>query len=158
MFVAPLDNPVFLTYKLLGILQHHAVLAKSATGFGVETELTVLMLDDLALALIPGEIFPELVLGGSYGDANPLGENPRPLQEIAGEYGVDEMLIVGLANDELGYIVPPSDFLLNEEHPYLQRTMDRKGEDHYEETNSVGPACASCVAQAFEAALDELLP
>ena len=41
------------------------------------------------------------------------------------------MLIAGLANDEIGYIVPPSDFLLNEELPYLERTMDYKCEDHY---------------------------
>ena len=156
-FVVPLDNPVFLTYKLLGILNHSAVFAESKTGFGVSTELSVLMLDDLALALIPGEIFPELVLGGSYGDANPSGENPRPLREIAEERGVSELLIVGLANDELGYIIPPSDFLLNEESPYLKRTMDKKGEDHYEETNSVGPACAPAIARAFEASLDAVL-
>ena len=68
------------------------------------------------------------------------------------------MLIVGLANDELGYIVPPSDFLVNEQRPYLDRTMDARGEDHYEETNSVGPACAACVASAFEAALSQLFP
>lgn len=157
-FVVPLDNTVFLTYKLLGILNHRMVFSKSRTGFGTETELSVLMLDDLALALIPGEIFPELVLGGPYGDANPSGENPRALREIAAERGVGDLLIVGLANDELGYIIPPSDFLVNEKYPYLQRTMDAKGEDHYEETNSVGPACAPAIASAFEAAFGELVP
>lgn len=157
-FVVPLDNTVFLFYKFLGVLNQRAVPADSATGRGVETELNVLLLDDLALALIPGEIFPELVVGGPYGDANPAGVNPRALRDIAREHGVEDLLIVGLANDELGYIVPPSDFLLNPEQPYLQRTRDARGEDHYEETNSVGPACAECVARAFAAALDRLFP
>lgn len=155
-FVVPLDNPAFLMYKQLGILNNQAVEAESATGYGVQTELSVWKLGELAMTLIPGEIFPELVSGSAYGDANPSGVNPRPLAQIAQENGLSEMLIIGLANDELGYIVPPSDFLLNKENPYLDRTMDSKGEDHYEETNSVGPDCAALVAAAFETAVKEL--
>lgn len=156
VFTVPLDNTAFMLYKLLGILGSKAVPAESATGYAVESELAVLMLDDLAVTMIPGEIFPELVLGGKYGDANPDGVNPRPLAEIAAEHAIDEMLVIGLCNDELGYIVPPSDFLLNEDAPYLSRTNDYKGEDHYEETNSVGPACAQAIADAFEAAVQAL--
>ena len=66
------------------------------------------------------------------------------------------MLVVGLCNDELGYIVPPSDFLVNPGAPYIERIRDARGEDHYEETNSVGPACAKCIADAFESALKKL--
>lgn len=152
-FTVPLDNPVFALYKTLGILNHQAVKGESATGYAVKTELSVVMLGDVALAMIPGEIFPELVQGGSYGDTNPEGVNPTPLQKIAQDLGVHNLLIVGLANDELGYIVPPSDFLLNEDRPYLERTKDKYGEDHYEETNSVGPGCACAVAEAFRTAL-----
>ena len=148
-FVVPLDNPVFLTYKALGILNNSAEPCQSATGLGVKTELTLLKFDGLTVAFIPGEIFPELVNGEAYGDANPEGVNPKPLRDIATEYGLGQLLIVGLANDELGYIVPPSDFLLNENTPYWSRTMDKRGEDHYEETNSVGPDCASRLADAF---------
>lgn len=155
-FVVPLDNPAFLLYKTLGILNNKAVPAQSATGYGVETELSILLLDDLAIAMIPGEIFPELVSGAAYGDANPEGINPRPLLEMAQENGISQLLIVGLANDEVGYIVPPSDFLLNDELPYIDKTMDYKGENHYEETNSVGPLCAQAIADAFENALKQL--
>jgi len=155
-FTVPLDNPAFLMYKFLGILNNQAVPAQSATGYGVKTELTVLKLGNLALTLIPGEIFPELVYGGAYGDANPEGVNPRPLRETAQEYGMEEMLIVGLANDEVGYIVPPSDFLVHEKLPYLEKTMDYKRENHYEETNSVGPGCAAAISEAFERAVRKL--
>ena len=72
-----------------------------------------------------------------------------PLKEIAASYGAENLLILGLANDELGYIVPPSDFLVNKTNPYLEKTMDLIGENHYEETNSVGPECAEVVAESF---------
>ncbi len=157
-FDVPLDNPVFLTYKLLGILNNKAVPGKSATGFCVQSELSMIMLDDVALLLIPGEIFPELVSGEAYGNSNPAGVNPRPLKDIAGEYGIDELLIIGLANDELGYIIPPSDFLLNDKLPYINRITDANGEDHYEETNSVGPACAGRIAEALDSVLKQLFP
>ncbi|MBR5383119.1 MAG: hypothetical protein IK133_04785 [Clostridia bacterium] len=156
IFTVPLDNPVFALYKMLGILGTKAVKADSVTGHGVETELAVLMLGDLAVALIPGEIFPELVLGGETGRMNPDGMNPRPLDQIAAENGIEQVVVVGLCNDELGYIVPPSDFLVNQKAPYIERIRDSLGEDHYEETNSVGPACAQCIADAFEAALKKL--
>ena len=151
-FTVALDNPVFLLYRLLGILNNRAVKAESATGYGVRTELSVLLLDGIGLCLMPGEIFPELVYGGSLQPEM----DPMPLVKMAEAYGVEQLLVVGLSNDEIGYIVQPSDFMINEQMPYLERILDIKGEDHYEETNSVGPECAQEVASAFEKALRAL--
>lgn len=155
-FSIPLDNPVFVTYKFLGILNNHAEKGTGATGYNVRTELCLLKLGDILIALIPGEIFPELVLGEQYARTVADAVNPEPLKDIAAKYGYETLLIIGLANDELGYIVPPSDFLLNEKLPYIERTRDGRGEDHYEETNSVGPECAVKIAEAFENALKKL--
>lgn len=156
-FTVPLDNNAFLYYQFLGILRCNAVKGESRTGYLVQSEMSLIQLDSVTLALIPGEIFPELVYGGRYGDAAPDSpENPAPLQETAFSHGAEQLLVVGLANDELGYIVPPSDFLVNETNPYLERTEDARGEDHYEETNSVGPECANAVAQTFERLLEAL--
>ena len=151
----PLDNTIFLYYKFLGILQNDVRQALTGTYY-LQTELTVLGLGDLALALLPGEIFPELVFGGEYQHYGTGGENPVPLQEIAAGYGVENLLIIGLCNDMLGYIVPPSDFLVSEEAPYLEDTEDPTGENHYEETNSLGIKTAAIIADAFEAALIKL--
>jgi hypothetical protein len=145
-----------VTYKLLGILNSKAFPGKSATGLCVQSELNLIMLDEIAVLLIPGEMFPELISGEAYGNANPSGVNPKPLKDIAREYGINELLIIGLANDELGYIIPPSDFLLNEKLPYVGRVTDTTGEDHYEETNSVGTACAGCIAEALDNVLKQL--
>lgn len=156
-FKLPLDNIGYILYRFLGILENEVHIDRSsATGYGTTSEMTVLQLGDLALCLMPGEIFPELVWGGEYGDANPDGKqdpngaaNPAPLADIAAQNGFEQLLVVGLANDELGYIVPPSDFLLNEEMPYLTDTNDYKHENHYEETNSVGPQTAVIIADVF---------
>jgi hypothetical protein len=105
------------------------------------------------LTLLPCEIFPELV----YGDDSLTEEDPTPLCDIASRYGVQQMLIVGLCNDELGYVVPPSDFLIADTLPYVNTVEDETGENHYEETNSLGPDTASCIAQAFEDCLSLLI-
>ncbi|MBQ6716661.1 MAG: hypothetical protein IJN21_09105 [Clostridia bacterium] len=155
-FSVPLDNPVFVTYKFLGILNNRSEKGEGQTGYNVKTELCLLQMGNVLIALLPGEIFPELVLGGMYARTIKDAVNPEPLRDIASRYGHDNLLIIGLANDELGYIVPPSDFLLNEKLPYIERTLDGRGEDHYEETNSVGPECANRIAEAFENALKNL--
>ena len=40
--------------------------------------------------------------------------------------------------------------------PYLDLTMDYKGENHYEETNSIGLRCASVILDTFETVLKEI--
>jgi hypothetical protein len=155
-FEVPMDNTGYLFYKFLGVLENEISKGDSDTGYMLHSEMTVLQLGDLLLALLPGEIFPELVWGGEAAQHNPEGENPMPLAEIAAEVGYDNLLVIGLANDELGYIVPPSDFLLNEEVPYLLKTMDDSGENHYEETNSVGEDCATKIAEIFEQLVNSL--
>ena len=136
-----LDNTIFLYYKFLGILDNHVT--RDVRGeYRLTTELSVIRLGDLTITLLPGEAFPEWVFG--------TGENT--LGAIAKAYGIGEMIVVGLANDEIGYIVPQEDFVLHEELPYFR---EAKG-DHYEETNSVGPDCAADLVEAFEEALKKL--
>lgn len=141
----PLENTLFLYYRFLGILQNDVRQSLAGTYY-LQTELTLLRLDGLVFALLPGEIFPELVSGTGYTD------DPQGLTEIAARYGVNQLLVAGLANDEIGYIVPPSDYVLDKELPYLREAEG----DHYEETNSVGRTCASDLAVAFEKALKAL--
>lgn len=156
-FTSPMDNPLYLYLKFLGVLENEVVKGDSDTGYLVVSSLSVLQLDTLTIACIPGEIFPELVYGGETVQNGNGGENPATLMEIAGEYGVDELLVIGLCNDELGYIVPPSDFLVDADTPYLTTIEDVTGENHYEETNSLGPATAGVIADAFATALAELM-
>lgn len=160
VFSIPLDNTAFMYYRFLGILDNTAIPCEdSGTGYALVSELSVITLGDYTLTLIPGEIFPELVYGGYFDDAtamSPENENPVPLVDIAAEHGFNNLLICGLANDELGYIVAPNDFLLSETAPFFDKIEDYKGENHYEETNSVGVHTAGRIAEAFEATLKAL--
>ena len=159
-FSIPLDNTAFMYYRFLGILDNTAIPDKtSGTGYALITELSVITLGDYTLTLIPGEIFPELVYGGYFDDTmatSPENENPEPLVEIAARFGFGNLLICGLANDEIGYIVTPNDFLLSETAPFFDKIDDHKGENHYEETNSLGLHTAYKIAEAFEATLKAL--
>ncbi len=147
----PLDNTFFFFAKFLGIIDNKISRGDSETGYLVQSELGVLRLGSVTLALIPGEIFPELVSGRGLGE-----RDPEALLSIAARYNADNLLVVGLCNDELGYIVPPSAYMVNDELPYLETVTDATGENHYEETNSVGKMTAECIAKAFERALQNL--
>ena len=118
----------------------------------LKSEMTYIDFGGLPMLMIPCELFPELAYGG-YLSAEESAEgkgpdvNPKPLSEIA---GVDELLVFGLANDELGYVLPPNDFLLHPTQGYMEIPRDRHNRRHYEETNSLGPATAQCLADCFE--------
>ena len=77
---------------------------------------------------------------------------PKKITEIAAAAGIEDLVVIGLANDELGYILPPSVFVTDPVLPYVHEAEG----DHYEETNSVGPKVAVDLAEAFEKALKEI--
>lgn len=148
-FCIPLDNTLFMYYRFLGILENPMKNGKSGTGYEMQTSLTVLSLGEKTLALLPGELFPELVTGDGL-----TPDDPEPLRAVAARHGVDDLLVAGLCNDEIGYVVPPSDYLLDEALPFIQEARDESGRGHYEETNSVGREAARCIAEALDRALE----
>ena len=116
----------------------------------IHTEIGLLELGGLVtVALLPGEFTPGLAWGG--GDT--LAENAirmrdfegKTLSEIAGR----EVLVFGLCNDELGYIVPGNDYV--QFFLPIDRLMWRwMGGRHYQELLSPGPGVAAVFASAFE--------
>lgn len=151
-FYAEVDNYVLMLGTKAGILKADRYTLKDASyGYALKSEMTYFEIGSLKMLLIPCEIFPELVFGG-YLSCEESAEgkgpeiNPTPLTQIAGE---EQLLIFGLANDELGYVIPPNDFLLAPGIPYLDRVRDRLDRNHYEETNSMGPKTAPKIAEVF---------
>jgi hypothetical protein len=98
----------------------------------VETEVNLIKIGDLWLATVPGELLPKLGLR-------------LKAQLLDASRGAGVAGIIGLANDELGYILPVEDF----KYPW----NPFKPGKHYEETNSIGKG----IAPAVMSALDELL-
>ncbi len=147
------DNSVLMLAASVGIIKVDKYLDRNAPlQFALKSEMTYMELDDLKIVLLPCELFPELAFGG-YLSAEESGTgqgpevNPPILTEICND---KDLLIFGLANDEVGYVIPPNDFLLDPNVPYLNRGRDRLDRNHYEETNSLGPKTAHKVAEVFE--------
>jgi hypothetical protein len=139
----PVDNNLYVVSTFLGIMEAKTLPYGGGNSLSLVTEAGFLVLGDLRIFLVPGELFPELAYGGA---ARNTGINPPTLTEIAGE----GFLVFGLCNDEIGYIVPPGDFVLHGEYPYFIRGTDENGESHYEENNSVGPLAAELLVGALE--------
>lgn len=128
----PLENRGFVLAGLLGLLDRG-----HSRFMEVRSEVALIQVGDASMACIPGEIYPELVNGGVVRapggdfDIEPL-EIPPIREMMPGQV----KFLFGLANDELGYIIPKSEW--DTQPPYLF------GADHapYGEINSVGPNAA----------------
>ncbi|MFI5347312.1 MAG: hypothetical protein ACHQ51_13140 [Elusimicrobiota bacterium] len=130
----------------------------------VETEVSVLDIGPARLLGMPAEIFPELALGGYDGKyafgrpvITPGNPNPPDLSQAPkGPYLRDLVkaqapMLVGLANDELGYVMPTYDFKISPTKSMLPRLPGH----HYEETNSIGPSVTKILVDAATRLLKE---
>ncbi len=149
----PCSNLLFITFGKTGVFQTSTHSRPDPFyNIALKTELNYLEIGDVKSLLVPGELFPELMMGGyltkeSSGTGKGEEANPLPLREIAQD---DNLLVFGLANAELGYFVPPNDFLLDPDAPcVIPLPKDRLGRKHYEETNSTGILAATVIADTF---------
>ena len=137
----PIDNKLFLAAAYLGLIDRGHVSWKN-----MRTEVALVTLGEASIACVPGEIYPEIINGGI---ESPLGgdfdieavEVPSLRELMPGRI----KFVFGLANDELGYIIPKSEW--DEKPP---RLYGSKGV--YGEVNSCGPN----TAPLLHAALAEL--
>ena len=126
--VAPLTNPL---YKLAF---WQKVLPDVRDWRGrVHSDISLIRIGGLWLACVPGELFPK------------LGWQLKAWMLAA---GAAQAGVIGLANDELGYIVPSEDFV----YPW---NPFQPG-DHYEETNSIGKAITPAVMEGLHQLIESV--
>lgn len=118
----------------------------------IDSRVTYFRVGTLGVITAPGELHPELFIGGydgSFSHDVPIvsadNPNPPPLEMAPqGPYmrevmttspKVDHAICMAVAEDMVGYIVPSYNYQLSENTPYIEEAEG----DHYEETNSVGP-------------------
>ncbi len=135
----PIDNNGFLLAPVIGLIDRGHSRWKH-----FRTEVALLTLGDASIACIPGEIYPEIVNGGI--ERPPGGDFPMDPLEVP---PIRDLMpgkikfIFGLANDEIGYIIPKSEW--DQKSPYL---YDAK-KPPYGEINSVGPDTARLIHSAI---------
>lgn len=152
-FYLPVDNNVLTLLAIRGTMSFKAYPSNiSETGIAMMTEITYMTIGSQKLLTLPGENFVSTVYGGFMDEENsttglPASVNAKPLADIAEDH---EMIVFGVTNDMAGYCVPKNDFVLHPTQPYLNSTRDRFDENHYHETNSMGPETHRIIAEAFE--------
>jgi len=116
-----------------------------AKPIAVKSEVGYLKLGDLEVAAIPGEIYPELVLGKVQDPADPGADFPAAPVEpaIYAQLTGKHRMLFGLANDELGYFIPKRQW--DEKPPFCYGSKKAQ----YGEINSVGPDAARIVCETF---------
>ena len=145
----PVENFVLTLARFLKVLNNDFIKKKKDAFVISEVGYLVLGKSQVAMFLIPGELFPELYNGeflSAEESANGTEADYTPLIKMT---DIKNNFVIGLCNDELGYMMPKNDFILNEETPYIKSANDRLGRNHYEETNSVGPRVAETILDSM---------
>ena len=135
-----IDNGVLLLAGKAGVFEN--IIVSENGKYFVLTEVGYMELgEDMAFAIIPGELAPELAYGGTlsaqYAWSGTEWTYPS-LAEIVEDTG-RELYVLGLANDQIGYILPGNDYM-----PMI-----------YEESQSIefvslGENTAATIVKAFE--------
>jgi hypothetical protein len=117
----------------------------------IESEVAYVRLGELHVACIPGELYPELVYGKFENPPAAGVDFPDARLEptIAELMPSKNWLLVGLANDELGYIIPKRQW--DKAPPYA---YDKDG-GQYGEINSCSPEVAPIVMQALQQVIEQ---
>jgi hypothetical protein len=142
----PLDNTLFKLAAMTGVMK------RGTTGWmNMKSELSVVKIGPISLVTIPGELYPEILNGGVESPEGqdyliPPVEVPSIREMMPGKY----KFMFGLANDEIGYIIPKSQW--DEKSPFTYGRDSRP----YGEVNSLGPETAPVIHKNIKAMLEEL--
>ncbi len=128
----PLNNKWFKLAKMIGVLD------RGTPGLRyMQTELAVFKIGPLSFATLPGEVYPEIINGGIEAPAgNDFSAEPIEIPSVRDMMPGKFKLIFGLANDEIGYIIPGSEWDTRSPFTY------GRDEAPYGEENSMGPETA----------------
>ncbi|HOO26412.1 MAG TPA: hypothetical protein PKW24_07335, partial [Clostridiales bacterium] len=155
----PIENPILMAAAKLSIINNVCV---HTTGRFEDallvTEIGYAELGkDLAIAMIPGEMTPEIAWGGAKTAAESWnGQDWKypPLQDIAGR----KLIVFGLTNDQIGYIIPDNEVATTladalggifGKKPYGEKN------GHYPEMLSISRNAASYLVKYFKAMVND---
>lgn len=134
----PIKNPLIRAAAKIKLV-NYLVKVNGCRDYYLTTEIGYIEIGkDIKIAMVPGEFCTDLAYGGT----SLKGENSISGKDFEGKTLTDifgkDVIVFGLANDAVGYIVPDNDYVMLLNH------------DHYAETLSLGRSTASTLMAAFE--------
>ena len=155
----PVENPAYRLAQTLGVLRRDSFLwTGDPTSRGeppvgerrkdlaaLETEVGIMRLGEIVAACIPGELYPELVYGKLQEPVETGADFPDAAREphVTKLLRSKKLLVVGLANDEIGYLIPKRQWDVRPPYCYGRRTSQ------YGEINSCSADAAAIVMQSL---------
>lgn len=134
-FTLPFKNKLFRLAATIGVLDRGMI-----GWWKVRTEIAAFTIGPTSFLTIPGEIYPEIINGGIEA---PEGQDFKispvetpPLRELM---PCKYKFVIGMANDELGYFIPKSQW--DNKAPWLYNAE----KETYGEINSLGPETAPLI-------------
>lgn len=139
----PVNNPfIQLAGKLR--LANYTVCRTGWKSYVIYSEIGYMEMGDVKIAIMPGEVCQDLVVGGSSLTAEGSYTGTEfGYATIADLFGEDTVCF-GIANDAIGYVIPDNDY-----------AMAIVG-DHYHELISLGDRTASSIMIAFAKLAEEV--
>ena len=135
----PLHNKMYRLASQLGVIRRGSTPDPNVPR-RIRTEVGMLEVGPVPFLLVPGEIYPEIVVGGI--EAPPGQDFSLPPQEVPPlekAFGGRIRFLIGLANDEIGYLIPKSQWDQDAPYTYGARCSP------YGEISSIGPDAAGVI-------------
>ncbi len=159
----PVDNPIYRLAKQMGVFKreifdwdlqlnkHPGLNPREEKHPAAKTEVSIITLGEVGIGCIPGEIYPELLLGkvAKTPEKEADYQNASTEPDWFQKWNMPYKTVVGLANDEIGYILPKKQW--DEKPPYAYGSKSAP----YGEINSLGPDTAFLIANAFNELLSK---
>ena len=135
-----IENFMLSLGTLLGVIDSDPKFSLTPPFMRYLSEVAFIQLGDASITGVPGELYPEIAVGGI---ENPVGADyviaPQEVPHLRSQFPGKLNLMVNLANDSIGYIIPKSEW--DEDAPWIYG----ENEETYGEVVSLGPNTAPII-------------
>ena len=148
-----IENFMLSLGTLLGVVDSSPKFHLTPPFIRYLSEVAFIQLGDATITGIPGELYPEIAVGGI---ESPKGADfaiePQEVPPLRGQLPGKLNLMVNLANDAIGYIIPKSEW--DKDAPWIYD----EAEETYGEVVSLGPNTAPIIHQTVIKLAEESKP
>ena len=145
-----IENFMLSLGSLLGVIDTDPKFSLMPPFIRYLSEVAFIQLGDATITGVPGELYPEIAVGGI---ENPIGADyliaPQEVPHLRSQFPDKLNLMVNLANDSIGYIIPKSEW--DKDAPWIFG----ENEETYGESVSLGPNTALIIHENLIKLIEE---